>query len=309
VSEKRALTEKLVRDIARDYANHQKVLAGILRPFAEMRATPAEIRGVKARTQEIIRRLDVLAVRWAKASIEQAYKSKRSEVEVAAKRAAVFTEGKETNPGRRPTELIERTAADFVAANRSISSTVHRFLAAYEKAAAGVASAGVQAMTAEMEAEVSRKVDYYLARGYDEGSISRKLRAYLEKLVGGDDFIEINGRFYGLKAFAEQLARSELHDAYVEATLDECAKWDCDLVQFSRHDSPCPICAQLEGKVFSIGGGDPDFPPLDNPVDIEVQTKTEIKTIQVDPKKPHPNCEHNMDPVTREILRANGELG
>jgi hypothetical protein len=306
MGEKIKLTDQLAREISREYGIYQKVLAGVLLPFAQMRATQDEIKNIRAKVQEIIRRLDVLAVRWAKTAIDNAYRSKRSDIASIAKRASVFPEGHETNPGRRPVDLIEKAAADFVGVNRSIATTVQRFLSAYEQAMAGasVAKVNAQFMNAKMEAEVSRKVDYYLARGYDEGSISRKLRAYLEKLVDGKDFIEINGRFYNLKDFAEQLARTELHEAYVEATLDECRKWDCDLVQFSRHDSPCDHCGPLEGMVFSISGDDPDFPSLNDTVTVD----TDKGPVEVDPKAPHSNCEHNLNPVTRAILEAAGEL-
>jgi len=42
------------------------------------------------------------------------------------------------------------------------------------------------------------------------------------------------------------------------------------------------LCAPLEGMVFSISGTDPDFPALDEPVDVD--------GVMVDPKFPHPNC-------------------
>lgn len=291
MGEKRTLTDRLSGEMAREYANHQQVLASILRPFATLKAKPSEIRGARIKVDEIVRRLNIIAVRWAKAAISEAYASKRAEVAPIAKKASVFTDGRSDAGSSTVARLVEKAAAGFVDANNTIGRTVGRFLSAYEKAIGAVDGAKpAQFMAANMEAEISRKVDYYLARGYDEGSISRKLRQYLEKLVDGKDFIEINGRFYGLKAFAEKMARSNLHDAYVEATLEECKKWDCDLVQFSRHDSPCPICKMLEGRVFSISGEDETFPPLSEPVEVEVMTKTEIKTIQVDVRAPHLNC-------------------
>jgi hypothetical protein len=56
--------------------------------------------------------------------------------------------------------------------------------------------------------------------------------------------------------------------------------------------------------VFSISGDDEDFPPLDEPVSVQ----TEKGVVEVDPKAPHPRCEHNLNPVTRNILEAAGEL-
>jgi hypothetical protein len=315
MGEKRSLTSKLSRALASDYAVYQKVLANTLRPFAELKAKPKDVRGAKAKVREIVRRLDVVATKWARTAIAQAYKSKRLEVGPAAKKASTF--GKSKGPDRAEKaipRLVESAATSLVKANRTIEASARAFLSAYESAFGAVDRARIetekaQFMGAGVEEEMERKVKYYLARGYDEGSIARKLRKYLEKLSAGDDFIEVGGKFFELKYYAEMVARSELHNAYVEATVDECKAFDCDLVQFSRHASPCPICAQLEGKVFSISGDDENFPSLDEPVQIEVMTKTESKTIDVDPRFPHPNCEHNLNPVTRAILRASGELG
>lgn len=313
-TEKRTLTARLAGELAHEYEIHQRVLARVLKPFAELKAAPGSIHGAKAKVKEIVRRLDVIAVKWSEASIGQAYRSKRKEISALAKTAAVFTDG---IMGADKTQLsvsrlAQQSSKDFLEVNTSIERTVEKFFRAYEEATRGVGAARmnseVQAMTADMEMEVSRKVNYYLARGYDEGSISRKIRSYLEELVKGENFIEINGRFYELKALAENMARTELHKTYVEATVDECKKWECDLVQFSKHDSPCPLCAPLEGMVFSISGEDEDFPALDDTVEVEVELKSGTKTVQVDPRKPHENCEHGLNPVTRNILRAAGEL-
>lgn len=315
MGEKRSLTSKLSRSLAKDYAVYQKVLSGVLRPFAELKAKPKDVRGAKAKVREIVRRLDVVATKWARTAIAEAYRSKRLEIGPIAKKASTF--GKPKGPDRAKKaipRLVETAASNLVKANRTIEASVRTFLAAYESAFGAVdearrVKAEAAFMGGDVDEEMARKVKYYLSRGYDEGSIARKLRSYLEKLAAGDDFIEVGGKFFELKYYAELVARSELHNAYVDATVDECKAYDCDLVQFSRHDSPCPICAQLEGKVFSISGDDPDFPPLDEPVSIEVMTKTSSKTIDVDPRFPHPNCEHNLNPVTRAILRAAGELG
>jgi hypothetical protein len=315
MGEKKSLTSKLSRSLAADYAVYQKVLANTLRPFAELKAKPKDVRGAKAKVREIVRRLDVVATKWARSAIAEAYKSKRLEVGPSAKKASTFgkPKGKDRAEKSIP-RLVETTASNLVKANRTIESSAREFLAAYESAFGAVDRARArveeaQFMAGAASAEMAKKVKYWLARDLDEGSIARKLRKYLEKLAAGDDFIEVGGKFFELKYYAEMVARSELHNAYVEATVDECKAYDCDLVQFSRHASPCAICAQLEGKVFSISGDDESFPPLDEPVQIEVMTKTSSKTIDVDPRFPHPNCEHNLNPVTRSILRAAGELG
>ena len=308
MSEKRTLTGRLTADMARTYSDHQQVLANVLKPFAKLQAHPRDMLIAKFKIKEIVRRLDVAAVRWTSEAIDESYKSKRAEVSKLAEAAAVFSVGNKIDRGAEAVaSMIVRIAKTLLETNATIEKTANTFLSAYETAVGGVHTARqnkqVQFMEAGMEAEISRKVDWYLARGYDEGSISRKLRQYLSELVDGKNFIEINGRFYELKAFAENLARTALHESYVQATIDECKKWDCDLMQFSRHQDPCELCAPLEGMVFSISGADEEYPSLDDTVTVD----TAKGPVEVDPKAPHPNCEHNMNPVTRAILEAAGE--
>jgi len=292
VDEQKGLTRDLVRKIGRTYATYSRVISNTLRPFAAMRAGKGQDRKARARIREIVRRLDVMAVKWARASVSRAYMAKRKAIASAARSL-----GNLDNPGKgtgaaEAVRLEKRTAEQFVKANATIMETANAFLDAYVKATQGVEAARartreeVQSMSGDMGREMERKVAYYLARGYDEGSIARKLRHYLEGLAAGGDFIEVGGKFYAIKTYAEMVARSELHNAYVEATVDECKKWENDLVQFSQHDSPCEICRPLEGMVFSISGNDPEYPALDEPVLVDVGGKT----VEVDPRFPHPNC-------------------
>ncbi|MFA5422190.1 MAG: phage minor capsid protein [Bacilli bacterium] len=308
MGEQKKLTDQLVGTIAKTYKTYTAVLSSVLRPFAQLKAEPSETRDALAKVREIVLRLNVIATAWARASIRQAYESKRKEISVAAKAVGNLETGKEIDREGTIKRQAAKTAEEFIKVNASILGTVSEFMAAYNQAFGAVEAVKqneqVQAMNAGMAKIMEKKVGYYLARGYSEGAISRKLRSYLEKLVKGEDFIEINGRQYQLKALAENMARSELHEAYVEATVDECRKWDNDLVQMSRHDDPCGLCAALEGMVFSISGTDPDFPPLDSTVTVQ----TAKGAVEVDPKFPHNMCEHGLNPVTRNILEAAGEL-
>jgi len=308
MGEQKTLTDQLVRSIAKTYKTYTAVLSSVLLPFAQLKADPSETRDALAKVREIVLRLNVIATAWARASIRQAYESKRKEIRAAAKAVGNLETGKEVDREGTIKRRAAKVAEEFIKVNASILGTVSEFMAAYSQAFSAVDAARqneqIQAMNAGMAKVMEKKVGYYLARGYSEGAIARKLRSYLEQLVKGENFIEINGRQYQLKALAENIARSELHEAYVEATIDECRKWDNDLVQFSRHDSPCELCAALEGMVFSISGTDPDFPPLDSPVTVQ----TAKGEVEVDPKFPHYSCEHNLNPVTRNILEAAGEL-
>lgn len=106
-------------------------------------------------------------------------------------------------------------------------------------------------------------------------------------ILGEASFIEINGRNYNLKAYSELVARTTMREAQTDATKELCREYDNDLVQFSKHDSPCEVCAPLEGQVFSVSGTDPDYPEL-----------TDDETPPI-----HPRCEHNLNPTSANALR------
>ena len=53
--------------------------------------------------------------------------------------------------------------------------------------------------------------------------------------------------------------RTASRQAEVLAVLTENP--DHDLYQISSHGTTCPLCAPLEGRVYSKSGRDPDFPP------------------------------------------------
>lgn len=72
-----------------------------------------------------------------------------------------------------------------------------------------------------------------------------------------------------LDKYAEMVARSTTREATNRGTLNQLEALGYDLVQVSEHNSPCPLCAQYEGRVYSILGDDKRFPPLDDMFDGE----------------------------------------
>jgi hypothetical protein len=125
------------------------------------------------------------------------------------------------------------------------------------------------------------------ARAYAQ----RLLMDYLRGLVGTEKYISITGkddvtRMYRVRDYAELVARTELHEAYTEAVKEQAKEYGCDLLQMSSHDSPCEICAPLEGQIFSISGDHPTYPPLTDDVETPI----------------HPNCEHNLNPISEAAL-------
>ena len=107
-------------------------------------------------------------------------------------------------------------------------------------------------------------------------------------------FTDKAGKQWSLRAYADMATRTISRQAEVLSVLTKFG--DHDLFMISKNGSTCPICAPLEGRVYSKSGTDPDFPPLATAFG------------KIDPNGPntlrntylniHPNCLHVLIPWT-----------
>ena len=72
-------------------------------------------------------------------------------------------------------------------------------------------------------------------------------------------FVDKSGRRWSLRAYGNMAVRTTARQAEVAALLTAD---DHDLWQIIKIGSTCPVCAPLEGRVYSKSGTDPDYPPL-----------------------------------------------
>ena len=144
-----------------------------------------------------------------------------------------------------------------------------------------------------------RAVNKAVAEGFFEqgsGSASkRRLRDELMKKALDGKYVTVvnkNGKpvQYGIDNYSELVARTKLMEASTQAVLDTAQTVGSDLVQVSVHNTLCAVCAQFEGKVFSLSSSDPDFPPLE------------------DEPPYHPNCMHSLSITFREGMARDGTL-
>lgn len=115
----------------------------------------------------------------------------------------------------------------------------------------------------------------------------------LKKAYGKIDFVEVNGRNYNVKKYAKMIARTEMRKGQTQSVLDVCEQFDNDLVQVSQHGDSCPICDPYQGQIYSLSGQSKEYPALDIEIPI------------------HPNCEHNLDPVSSygiAVMKRRGTL-
>lgn len=76
---------------------------------------------------------------------------------------------------------------------------------------------------------------------------------------GITSFIDKAGRHWSLTDYCNMAARTTARQAEVAGVL---SKDDHDLYQIVKIGSTCPVCAPLEGRVYSKSGTNPNYPPL-----------------------------------------------
>lgn len=102
-------------------------------------------------------------------------------------------------------------------------------------------------------------------------------------------FTDKAGRKWTLSDYCNMCVRTTARQAEVAAVLTAD---DHDLWQIVKIGSTCPVCAPLEGRVYSKSGTNPDYPPLSlafgkiDPAGAESLENTYLNI--------HPNCGHSL---------------
>lgn len=105
---------------------------------------------------------------------------------------------------------------------------------------------------------------------------------------GITSYTDSAGRSWTLDRYAEMSARTVTAEATNKGTFNQLRSMDRDLVQLTSHASPCPICAPLEGRVYSLSGNSDRFPSIDFALPSRAGTV-------------HPNCLHRFVPYVPEL--------
>lgn len=134
-----------------------------------------------------------------------------------------------------------------------------------------------------------------LMQATGEGS-AKAAKSMVEQLRrdGVTAFVDRAGRKWSLHTYADMVCRTTARQAEVLALLTRDPEQD--LYKISSHGTTCPICAPLEGRVYSRSGTDPDFPPLSlafGKVDPDGGDDLANTWLNI-----HPNCLHALIPWT-----------
>jgi hypothetical protein len=127
------------------------------------------------------------------------------------------------------------------------------------------------------------------AAGHGTSKAASSMVQELER-NGITSFVDKSGRKWSLQDYCNMATRATARQAEVSAILT--ADPEHDLYKIVKIGSTCPVCAPLEGRVYSRSGDNPDYPALAKAFG------------KVDPNGPddlsntylniHPNCLHSL---------------
>lgn len=103
-------------------------------------------------------------------------------------------------------------------------------------------------------------------------------------------FIDRAGRRWDLDVYTRMVARTTTREATTRATINRLQDHGMHLVTVSDHGTLTPLCAEFEGRTFTIGAGSDDYPKL-----------------ELYPPF-HPSCQHYLTPAAATFEDFEREL-
>lgn len=215
---------------------------------------------------------------------------------------------------------VEYTAAlneiyDYFQSNQLLMKPPAAFAQLHNDAVYTVARE-MQYQIQEGIAQAGRQVLRYVESSRDEVLRAAGLAATGEKIASGSTVKQMRQNLIGklqnqgfmtvqygsgpnayqvsLDTYASMVARSTTREAGNLARENQLTANGYDLMKMSSHYPTCPLCAQFQGRVYSISGKDKRFPPLS-------------RAFQSGYKNIHPNCRHSVHPYI-EGLQAPEEV-
>lgn len=195
-------------------------------------------RGILDAVNAEIGNLDKFAREWVKSNIPRYY---------AMGASAAYKAFKDAGEDVARTAINTRVVQNLVDNATDMLIDAHQFVGRRIRDA--VRQAGIEA--------IAEKV----ATGSTVKETKRRLIETLTK-QGIPAVIDKRGRAIQLDSYAETVARTTTREATNKASIAEVEELGGDLVQMTQRFSTCPVCAVLEGRVYSISGNTPGYPPL-----------------------------------------------
>lgn len=246
-----------------------------------------ELKAVKMQENidRLIKILNRMAIKWAKTAVPEAY---RKGYDVAVTRLEILGARKDEEfPEKTHGQAIEleadETMNDLIKANQSIKMNVGMYLYIMRKSAQGFMQ--IQEFDFRDEEFIAGLLDDAIRAGETRAYARKLVMDHIKSEVGEGKFIQIRGRNYNIRKYADLVAKTRLRTVQTEAVLNSCKEYDNDLVEVSDHGSEfVDICLEYEGNVYSLSGKHPTYPYL--------------------PAYPpfHARCQHHIRPTSEAAL-------
>lgn len=126
-------------------------------------------------------------------------------------------------------------------------------------------------LTNEMRREVLRETGSAIITGESRQKLSMRIKDYLERkgLTGFTYQTKPSkknpqGKVINQKlgVYVKGLARSTLRQARLDGVVQRSTEYDIDLLKFSSHGDPSPMCQPYQGKIVSISGKNKKYTSL-----------------------------------------------
>lgn len=272
------LREK-IKQLRAVYAAAQKHLASMANDVTLTDFSRARAEEILKQVNQIVAGLNKDAYSWAKNALPDAY---NQGLDFAAERLKALNVTRFVSPTasvhtQAINVLIDDVTIDLITANNGAGKFFQRFVRQTQQAVL-------------QDQEISRAIAQGLIEGGTRKQVSNVLLDNLRQKMKEQKFLVINGRNYRPDSYAELVARTRTREATSQAIVNTSVRYGVDLLQWDTHSEICEYCAQYAGRVYSITGTDPDFPPL------------------VDKPPLHPNCRCVLTPTTRRNLDRQDRL-
>ena len=245
-----------------------------------------EVKAVRAQEKidKLIKRLNREAIRWSKVAVPEAYEEgydvSRTRLEIlGAERDEEFNDRTHKQTVDFETDEMVDT---LIRANQSIKMNVGMYFYLVRQTAQGLMQ--IQEFDFRDEEFISGLLDDAIIAGESRGRVKKLVTTHIKGEVGEGKFIQIRGRNYNMKKYADTVAKTRLRHVQTESVLNSCKEYKNDLVEVSDHGTDCIICIPYEGNIYSLSGKHPTYPY------IEAYTPF------------HPRCQHHIRPTSEVAL-------
>lgn len=276
-----------ILEIGRIYAYVKKEIIQEMRKMSLTKYSEIAAIQTRKRIAQLLELANKKTYQWTKDAIPAAYgEAKRNadvSLDILGLRPDPFYDVK--NHIGSIDDSIAKTMDYMIKANGSIRNITNQYLYLMKTAADELVQ--IQEWDGWEEAAEQWIRDEIL-EGVQTGSsrqiVAGQIRNYLMDQLDEDGLINVKGRRYQPRYYAELVARTEMRKAQSEAVINSCNQYETDLTEVSDHGTTTPICLNYEGKIFSISGRSTEYPYLD-----------------ITPPF-HPNCQHFLYPTSPEAV-------